>query len=63
MPIGATPMPFGAVGNSPAAFFDGQVRWSPARTLAMIAFEMPRNIQLAVPHKTTHCNWYSLRIV
>lgn len=29
----------------------------------MIAFEMPRNIQLAVPHKTTHCNWYSLRTV
>ena len=28
-----------------------------------IAFEMPRNIQLAVPHKTTHCNWYSLRTV
>lgn len=63
MPIGATLMPFGAVGSLPTAFFDGQARWSPAGTLAMIAFEMPRNIQLAVPHKTTHCNWYSLRTV
>lgn len=63
MPIGATLMPFGAVGSLPTAFFDGQARWSPAGTLAMNAFEMSLNNQLAVPHKTTHCNWYSLRIV
>ena len=29
----------------------------------MFAFEMPHNIHLAVPPKTPHCNWYSLRIV
>ena len=39
MPTGAIPMPSGAVGSLPAAFFDGQARWSPAGTLAMIAFE------------------------